>query len=150
MKVLTILDCYIHNELIVTKLSEFIDKLKSKKSDILLVSNTSIPLFIQEKVDYCLYDSNNNLFGEDWVFSKDYVVQSELGNETIKDIFPLLQPHGLSVMVNLFNGINIGKSLGYTHFEKLEYDPLFSKESFDAISKLPYECEQEKKEVFFF
>ena len=60
MKTLTILDCFIHNETITNKLSEFIDKLKTKNSDILLMSNTVIPTEIQEKIDYCLYDSNNN------------------------------------------------------------------------------------------
>ena len=150
MKVLTILDCYIHNETIINKLSQFIDKLKTKNSDILLVSNTTIPKEIQEKVDYCLYDSNNTFFSENWVFPEIYIVQSNLGGATIQDIFPLLQPHGLSVMINLFNAVKIGKSLGYTHFEKLEYDPLFSQTSFDNISKIPSICtEKEKKGVFF-
>ena len=59
MKLLTILDCYIHNDTILNKLDSFIDKLKSKNSDILLISNTTIPIEIQQKVNYCLYDSNN-------------------------------------------------------------------------------------------
>jgi len=150
MKTLTILDCFIHNETITNKLSEFIDKLKTKNSDILLMSNTVIPTEIQEKIDYCLYDSNNNLFSDNWEFSEYYVVQSNIGDFDIKDVFPLLQPHGLSVMINLFNAIQIGKSLGYTHFEKLEYDPLFSDTSFENISKLPSLCLQDNKKGLFF
>ena len=49
MKLLTILDCYIHNETILNKLSEFIDQLKTKGSNILLISNTNIPEQIQKK-----------------------------------------------------------------------------------------------------
>ena len=50
MKLLTILDCYIHNETILNKLSEFIDQLKTKGSNILLISNTNIPEQIQKKL----------------------------------------------------------------------------------------------------
>ena len=77
MKLLTILDCYIHNDTILNKLDSFIDKLKSKNSDILLISNTTIPIEIQQKVDYCLYDSNNYFFSSDWEFSELFVVSSE-------------------------------------------------------------------------
>lgn len=146
MKLLTILDCYIHNDTILNKLDSFIDKLKSKNSDILLISNTTIPIEIQQKVDYCLYDSNNHFFSSDWEFSELFVIKSSISNGNIKDIFPKLQPHGLSVMINIFNAITIGKSLGYTHFEKLEYDPLFSDESFNNLSLLPSRCLDENLE----
>lgn len=150
MKLLTILDCYIHNDTILNKLDSFIDKLKSKNSDILLISNTTIPIEIQQKVNYCLYDSNNHFFSNDWEFSELFVIKSSVSGGNIQDVFPKLQPHGLSVMINLFNALQLGKSLGYTHFEKLEYDPIFSNESFDNISKLPSIClEQNKKGLFF-
>jgi hypothetical protein len=149
MKLLTILDCYIHNETILNKLSEFIDQLKTKGSNILLISNTNIPEKIQEKIDYCLYDTNNNLFSDNWEFLQHNVVKSNIGDCNIDDIFPLFQPHGLSVMINLFNAVQIGKSLGYTHFEKLEYDPLFTESSFNNISKLPSMCLENNKEGLF-
>ena len=149
MKLLTILDCYIHNETILNKLSEFIDQLKTKGSNILLISNTNIPEQIQKKIDYCLYDTNNNLFSDNWEFLQHNVVKSNIGDCNIEDVFPLFQPHGLSVMINLFNAVQIGKSLGYTHFEKLEYDPLFTESSFNNISKLPSMCLEKNKEGLF-
>ena len=149
MKVLTILDCYIHNDTILNKLDSFVDKLKSKNSDILLISNTTIPIEIQKKVDYCLYDSNNYFFSSDWKFSDLFVVKSEISGGNIQDVFPKLQPHGLSVMINIFNALNLGKSLVYTHFEKLEYDPLFSEESFNHLSSLPSRCLNENKKGLY-
>lgn len=149
MKVLTILDCYIHNETILNKLDSFIDKLKTKNSDILLISNTTIPIQIQNKVDYCLYDSNNHFFSNDWEFSELFVIKSSISGGDIQDVFPKLQPHGLSVMINIFNAVNLGKSLGYTHFEKLEYDPLFSEEAFNYLSSLPSKCLDENKKGLY-
>lgn len=149
MKLLTILDCYIHNDTILNKLDSFIDKLKSKNSDILLISNTIIPIGIQNKVDYCLYDSNNHFFSNDWEFSELFVVKTLISGGNCQDVFPKLQPHGLSVMINIFNAITIGKSLGYTHFEKLEYDPLFSDESFNNLSLLPSRCLDENKKGLY-
>jgi hypothetical protein len=149
MKLLTILDCYIHNETILNKLDSFIDKLKSKNSDILLISNTTIPIRIQNKVDYCLYDSNNHFFSNDWEFFELFVVKTLISGGNCQDVFPKLQPHGLSVMINIFNAITIGKSLGYTHFEKLEYDPLFSDESFNNLSLLPSRCLDENKKGLY-
>jgi hypothetical protein len=150
MKTLTILDCYIHDENILNKLESFIDLLKSKDKTILLISNSLVPENIQNKIDYFFYDSNNPMFSEDWKFYNTYTITSDMGDFTSFDTYPQLQPHGLSVMINLYRGIHIAKELGFTHFEKLEYDPIFSNESFNEIINLPNKCLSSNKKSLFF
>lgn len=150
MKLITILDCYIHDDGILTKLENFIDLLKTKGRTILLLSNSLTPEHIQKKIDYFFYDSNNPMFSEDWDITSDYIVQSDMGDFTTFDTYPLLQPHGLSVMINLYRGLKIAKELGFTHFEKLEYDPLFSDDSFNELVDLPNKCILSNKKSLFF
>lgn len=150
MKLITILDCYIHDDTILNKLENFIDLLKNKGRTILLLSNSLVPEHVQKKIDYFFYDSNNPMFSEDWDITSDYIVQSDMGDFTTFDTYPLLQPHGLSVMINLYRGVQIAKELGFTHFEKLEYDPLFGDDSFDELMDLSNKCILSNKKSLFF
>lgn len=150
MKLITILDCYIHDDSILNKLENFIDNLKSKNKTILLISNSTVPTNIQNKIDYFFYDHNNPMFSEDWKFLNGYYISSGMENFTIEDVYPQLQPHGLSVMINLYRGIRIAKELGFTHFEKMEYDPLFDEESFNNFASLPNLCIESNKNSLFF
>ena len=64
MKLLTIIDCFIHNEESEIKLKKILHSLSSR--DILLISNTPIPIDIQKQVKFSFYDSNNKMFDDNF------------------------------------------------------------------------------------
>ena len=61
-----------------------------------------------------------------------------------------LQKHGLSVMINLFNALDIAKSLGYTHFQRFETDDLYGEESMKWVSRIPETVLSENKKGLFY
>ena len=120
MKLLTIIDCFIHNEESEIKLKKILHSLSSR--DILLISNTPIPIDIQKQVKFSFYDSNNKMFDDNFNYISNCWSNHWLESLTVHEHFYSKQYHGLSVLYNLTNSITIAKSLGYTHFEKFEWD----------------------------
>jgi hypothetical protein len=54
-------------------------------------------------------------------------------------------------MVNLFNSLDLCKSLGFTHFQRVEVDDLYSNKGYEYITSVPLICqEQNKKGMFYF
>jgi hypothetical protein len=54
-------------------------------------------------------------------------------------------------MVNLFNSLNLSKSLGFTHFQRIEVDALLSDNGYEYIDKVPIICsDNNKKGMFYF
>ena len=99
MKVVTVLDSFISNDVIENSTINMIDKLKSINCDILLVSAGKVSEKVQSKVDYMLYDSRNQLFKEDYdnyKFLSYYTVNSSF---KVSNVFSHPQPHGLSVLM---------------------------------------------------
>lgn len=135
---LVIIDCFVSSDSVLQKLREQILKFKSIGFNVLLISNTLINTDTLSLVDHFIYDSRNQLF------EKEYTnVQGVNFLETIfnngKPAFtttisrPGLQRHGLSVLVNLHNGVNLAKSLGYENFWRFEVDDIFGSESMKWI-----------------
>ena len=69
---------------------------------------------------------------------------------TIHEITEELQRHGLSVMCNLFNALDLSKSLGFTHFQKLEIDGIFTDEGYDFMGSVPELLNNENKKSLFY
>jgi hypothetical protein len=149
MKLITIVDCYIHDSLSLNKLSLFLDKLNNKKKEVLLISNTVIPIEIQKKVKFCFYDYNNKLFDESFNYASDCWSNHWSETYTIHEHFYSKQYHGLSVLYNLTNSISLSKSLGYTHFEKIEWDFNFDNETLNVIHSLNKICLLNSKKSIF-
>jgi hypothetical protein len=147
MKLLTIIDCYIHNEESKNKLKQILQSLSSR--DILLISNTPIPTDIQKQVKFSFYDSNNKLFNDDFNYVNDCWSNHWLDLFTIHEHFYSKQYHGLSVLYNLTNSITIAKSLGYTHFEKFEWDFKLGDLSIKNIDSLKRICLLNNKKSIF-
>ena len=151
IRTITIVDCYIHNKNVLDKLELCITNLKKHNHTILLVSNTIVPEHILKNVDYFLYNSNNILFEGEYTNSEPVTFWKNLGGFTVNDILNTIQKHGLPVMVNLFNSLDLSKSLGFTHFQRIEVDDLYTKEGYDYMSTVPLVCfENNKKGVFYF
>ena len=150
IKTITIVDCFIHSDNVLEKLELCVTNLKKHDHTILLVSNTIVPEHILKIVDYHLYNSNNVLFEGEYTNPEPVTFWKHLGELTINDVLHI-QRHGLSVMINLFNSLDLSKSLGFTHFQRVEVDDLYSEEAYNYMSTIPFLCfEKNKKGLFYF
>ena len=136
-KTISIIDCFVHDSKVESNLIECINRLKLNGHDVFLISNTSIRKDILEAVDYHFYDSRNQLFKKDYPGVNDVDFWSNQGHFTVHNLKSGLQKHGLSVLINLFNALDIAKNLGYTHFQRFETDDLYGSESMKWISNVP-------------
>lgn len=151
-KIVTIIDSFVSNENIEKNLKDFLDKFKGKNdSDILIISNKILKDDVIGRVQYYVYDCNNRLFEKEYTNLGLLNLFHRYETFEINDVDPEMQRHGLSVMVNLFNSLSIAKSLGYTHFQRLEIDDKFSEKGLEFIKQVPVLClENEKKGLFYF
>ena len=149
MKPIILLDAFIsdiHDEDI---LNNFINSMAGQ-DDIFLISNTKVKKEIQNKVQYFLYDERNNLFSDGYTNYDIVFYWTQYSKFKINDVFPHTQKHGLSVLINLFNSVKFVKSLGYTHFYKMEYDALLGSETIQKIKKTNNDCVENKKKGVFY
>ena len=150
MKPILILDAFITDDADEKLLNNFIDSSKSFGDDVLLMSNTKISKETQDKVNYFFYDKRNQLFTEEYNNHKLVSYYTIHESFKVSNIFSHSQPHGLSVLINIFRAVKIAKDLGYTHFYKMEYDALLGEQTKIKIKELNESCELNgKKGVFF-
>jgi hypothetical protein len=150
MKSILILDAFITDEADENLLTNFIDSSRSIGDDILLMSNSKISKTTQDKVDYFFYDKRNQLFREEYDNYKLLSYYTVNSSFKVSNIFPHPQPHGLSVLINIFNSVKIAKNLGYTHFYKMEYDAILGDNTKNKIKEMNESCIlNNKKGVFF-
>jgi hypothetical protein len=147
---ITIIDSFVHNSNVRSKLIDCINKLKKRNHDILLISNTKIDPEIQEKVNFFIYDSRNQLFEYKYLNYLKTDFWKNRGTFIVHDVVDGLQKHGLSVLVNLFNAVSFSKLLGYTYFQRLEVDDLMGSKSLDWIDQVPYVCKEAKRQGLFY
>ena len=149
-KTISIIDCFVHDAKVESNLIECINRLKLNGQDVFLVSNTSIRKEILDMVDYHFYDSRNQLFKKDYPDVKDVDFWSDKGHFTVHNLKSGLQKHGLSVLINLFNVLDIAKNIGYTHFQRFETDDLYGENSMLWISQIPETViKNDKKGLFY-
>ena len=149
MKEIIIIDAFITNSRSRSKLSEFIQSVKTINIPILLVSNTIISEDIIKEVDYYLYDSNDRLFGDVFESYETFLLFKTRGDVRFNDVHLHKQPHALSVMVNLFNSLNFIKNLGYTHFHRIEYDTILGDLTLDKIKNTSQRVDKNNKKGYF-
>ena len=105
MKSILILDAFITDETDENLLTNFIDSSRSIGDDILLMSNSKISKTTQDKVDYFFYDKRNHLFVEEYDNYGYVNYYTQYDSFKISNVFPRTQPHGLSVLINLFRSV---------------------------------------------
>lgn len=154
VKILTIIDSFVHTESIKNKLIESITAFNKVGNDILLISNTPIDCCIFSKVKYFIYDSRNQLFEENYKNSDDIIdlwcVLDNKGKIAHNIVTKNIQKHGLSVLINLFNSLKFAKNQGYTHFQRIEVDDIYGEKSLNRIKNIPTECfANDKKGMFY-
>ena len=148
-KKITIIDCFIQSDSIKSKLKDAIRKIKSTGSDVMLVSNTSADKDIIDMCDFYLYDRRNQLFRKEYTNVVDVHFFNSTGSFIAYNIKPGLQRHGLSVLVNLFNALDVAKSMGYTHFQRIECDDIFGEMSLEFMTEVPDIVGDNKKGLFY-
>jgi hypothetical protein len=148
--VLTIVDSFVHNDRVRTKLDDCLTKLKGRNHDILLISNTIVDPKILKKVNFYLFDSRNQLFENTYDNYIKTVFWKKFDNFIVYDIVPGLQRHGLSVLINLFNAVHLAYTLGYEFFQRFEADDLMGSKSLDFIDKVPQLCCDSKSLGLFY
>lgn len=121
-KPIIIVDAFFHDEYCLTTFKNYLNYVKKLNVPIMLITNSNFDKSLIDDVDYIVYDSNNRLFQKKYKdighivfywYNDDYYIS--LGT-------PAFQRHGLSVLSNLYHSTNFAKSLGYTHFYRIEYD----------------------------
>jgi hypothetical protein len=115
---------------LVTFLNDFRDQY-----DVMIVSHTVIPIDIQKKVNYCLYDSKNeiltdwDLLNQPW-FNPDYT-------RRIQSSFLSKKNTHLAIWRMFILGFSLSKNIGYKKIHQIEYDcDLNNIFEFDENSKL--------------
>jgi len=150
MRPITIIDCFIHTNDVLNKLRLSLHNLKKYGNKILLVTNTIPPQDIIESVDFLFYNTENKLFKEEYENVGLVDLWKAYDKLVIHEVTKDIQRHGLSVMCNLFNSLDIAKSLGYTHFQRIEVDDLFTDDGYEFMMDIPKNClEQNKKSLFY-
>lgn len=148
--VISIIDCFVHDEKVKTNLLMAVDRLKRYGHDVMLVSNTPVTPDIISKVDYYLYDKRNQLFRKEYDNVQDVDFWTNYGEFTVHNLKSGLQKHGLSVLINLFNSIDLAKSLGYKYFQRFETDDLYGEKSMEFIESVPSLVEEHGKKGLFY
>jgi glycosyltransferase involved in cell wall biosynthesis len=149
-KVITIVDSFVSNNSVLLKLKESISKLKEHGNKILLVSNTVPPDEVIKTVDYFLYNHENKLFSQNFDNINYCDLWKAFPQITIHEISEEFQKHGLSVLSNLFNCLDLAKSLGFTHFQRIEVDDLYSEKGYEYMKTVPQLCEDKNKKSLFY
>jgi len=150
-KTITILDCFISNDFVLNKLILSITNLKRHGNKVMLVTNTIPPKNVIEMVDYLIYNNENRLFKHKYDNIGYVDLWKVYDGFIIHEVTEENQRHGLSVMCNIFNSLDLAKSLGYTHFQRLEIDAIFTDESYEFMKSVPELIENEnKKSLFYF
>lgn len=146
-KDVVIIDCFVRNDVVRTKLIGCISKLKKINKDIILISNTKIDQEIIDTVDHHIYDKEDRLFKGEYTDIHDVDIRKMIGdNMLFHDINNGVQLHGLSVLINLFNSVRYAKRVGYTHFSRIEVDDIFGEKSLDYINSVSID----EKALYYF
>jgi hypothetical protein len=124
-------------------LNDCIDKVSNKGYDIMLASHYPVPDYIQKKVNYCIYDSDNILLPYDispsfWIANEQFYIEVNINS------------HNLTICRNMLNGIGLSKIMKYDFFFFMESDNIFSDDNFTKLDDLSNQMLINNKHLIFF
>jgi FkbM family methyltransferase len=122
-KPIIIVDAFFHDVSVLTQLKKYLSFIKKLDLPLMLVTNSEFDSSLIKEFDYILYDTNNRLFEPKSNISYE-LTNLYFGNSSYEFTVGINgdQKHGLSVLSNLYHSTNLAKSLGYTHFYRIECD----------------------------
>lgn len=148
--IVTIIDCFVHNNIVENLLRDKVNQLKSIGKKIFLISNSQISEDILKNVDYFFFNKENHLFDDIFGDVPPVVFWSDYGFFRLYKIEKGYQRHALSVLRNLTDALKISKQLGYTHFERLEVDSNYNDVSLKFLDFVPKLCDTWDKIGLFY
>ena len=124
-------------------LNDCIDKVSNKGYDIMLTSHYPVPDYIQKKVNYCIYDSDNILLPYDispsfWIENEQFYIEVNINS------------HNLTICRNMLNGIGLSRIMKYDFFFFMESDNIFSDDNFIKLDDLSNQMLINNKHLIFF
>lgn len=135
-KPIIIIDAFLCTETRINFFKDVLDSIKKLDIPILLISNTVIPLEIQQKVDYCIYDKTNNLFKYEYDSYDMAYLFFENDDFKYENYSLCKQKHGLSVLCNLTKSTLFAKLLGFDKFIHIEWDLVIHENDIEKIKIL--------------
>ena len=124
-------------------LSECIDRLSNIGYDLMVVSHYPLPSYIQEKVNYCIYDKENIFLP--FELTPSYWFRTDLYHAEVFN-----EGHFLTCSKNMFTALNLVKALNYDFFYYMESDNFLESEDIQKMEILKESMfEQEKHMIFF-
>jgi len=149
MKTITIIDAFIDDSNQKKLLNNFLLTVKTV-DPILLITNSILDESTLSKIDYLLYDKNNNLFKNEYDNYEKFLLWGIVDKFKFTTVHYHKQKHGLSVLINLFRSLKFAKELGYTHFRRIEYDMIIGEKTLNDLKTTPIECYNNNKKAKFF
>ena len=124
-------------------LNDCIDKVLNKGYDVMLTSHYPVPDYIQKKVNYCIYDSDNillpyNISPSFWIDNDLFVIEVNINS------------HNLTICKNMLNGIGLSRIMKYDFFFFMESDNVFSDDDFIKLDDLSSQMLMSNKNLVFF
>ena len=124
-------------------LNDCIDKVCNKGYDVMLTSHYPVPDYIQRKVNYCIYDSENILLP--YSISPSFWIDNDQFELEVS-----INSHNLTICRNIFNGIGLSKIMKYDFFFFMESDNIFSDSDFIKLDDLSNQMLVNDKHLIFF
>jgi FkbM family methyltransferase len=145
-KPIIIVDTFFHDSNVKTQLNKFLSFIKKLDLPLMLVTNSEFDSSLTKEFDYILYDSNNRLFKEEYDSPSGINFWFQNAHYKFSISSKGDQPHGLSVLSNLYHSTNLAKSLGYTHFYRIEADCFI--ENLEAVKNIINQVKTEDKKGY--
>jgi FkbM family methyltransferase len=146
IKPIIIIDAFFHDKECFTTFKKTLANLKNTNIPIMLVTNSNFSESLIKEVDYILYDKNNRLFKNEYVSDDTIFVWYTDSSKYFSFSNSVTQKHGLSVLSNLHHSTNLAKSLGFTHFFRIEYDSEIK--NIDKIKHIMYEIKDKNGYIY--
>lgn len=127
-----------------------IDNLKITNNKIILSSHYPLSKKLQEKVDFCIYDSYNPLISHTlynfyWSVIPEGKVEIHL--DKLQNMSNLNQ--SLTVLNNIDNSIKFSKSIGIEKVICVSYDFIFNDNNLKTINEICEKLDREQKQGYF-
>ena len=148
MKEIFLIDAYLNSEKSKIVFKEAMKRIRDADFKICLVTNLKPSSDILDVVDYCFFDENNRIFKTEFDEYPIINIYASNGELSIRSESLHKQKHSLSVHINMYRGMEILKSLGYTHCYRMEYDGLIDDLDMAKVKNMPSEL-GEKKGIFY-
>lgn len=144
-----IFDAFLNSSLRIEVFEKTLKSVQKLGLPIMVISNSKIPEYLSNQLDYFIYSKDNILFSDSYDkypknrFFMDHSYVTYIYEKEYK------QKHGLSVLSNLKIASNFAESLGFKKFIRMEWDFIISEKNIDFLNKTINDFIKNDKRAFF-